>query len=1072
MELPKNRLPKKLAYSLRRGFLVALACLPGYVLADVPAPVILENGWQLEDIAKVTATGSTLSQASFQPEKWYPATVPGTVLTTLVNNGVYPEPLYGENNRPDRIPDSLCRTSYWYRTTFTVPANYAGRNVWLNFDGINYTAEIWVNGKDIGSIKGAFSRGIFDISSVVMPGKDAVLAVLISPQPHPGKPHEHTLANGMGGNGGITAIDGATFLCSIGWDWIPAIRDRDTGIWQKVFLSATGRVVVKDPQITTELPLPSIDSADVTVATTLQNVSDQPQQGILKGTFGNVSFQQAVTLAPNSSQQISLDPKSQPSLHVTRPKLWWPNGYGPQNLYTLHLSFETNGTISDRQDINFGIRKITYSVPTSNNLTVSVNGVPIFCKGGNWGMDEAMKRIPRERLEAQVRMHQIANLTIIRNWVGQSTSEDFFEMCDKYGILVWDEFFQPNGSDGPSPTDIVSYMANLKETILRFRNHPSIVLWCAANERTPPPEVAAGLVTMLGKLDPQRYFLPCSNSEYLKGPTAAQTLHGVHSSGPYNWRPPREWYDFPEQDVFAAEIGSVSIPTLESIQGMMPQKDWENINDDWAEHDLARGASQGDQYPKRLNDRYGQAANLADFARKGQLMNYEAYRALYEGRNAKLLHPVSGVIIWMSNPAQPSFVWQLYHHDLEPNSALFAVRKACEPVHIQLNEKEGSVEVINNLPTALEKAHAHLSVYNLDGTVAYQHDYAVTAAPSQMTDLGAVNWPATLPPVHFVKLTLENASHQLLSDNFYWRALPDHQDDLQDLNKLPVVTLDAKVVRHDAEGKCLLEVKLHNPGPQVALMAHLQLRRKHSKERVLPVYYTDNYISLVPGESKTITVEAARADLKGEAPLIVIDGWNINVTPVSSPDADVALNTNAQVSHWPITGLPIVASTFAYYLPASDHFKINCGSAEDADDFQSDVNFFGGSTGGGGKDHPITLPPTNAGPELMYQSERWGQFTYKFHMKPLTAGQACTARLHFVEATYNDVGKRRFNVKINDQQVLSDFDPLKEAGGKYKAIVREFTGLTPAPDGDIVIKFENGASDAPEINGIEITTVP
>jgi beta-mannosidase len=1026
----------------------------------------LDTGWQLQDAALVSQTGADISHASFHPEKWYAATVPGTVLTSLVNDGVYPEPLYGENNRPDKIPDTLCRTPYWYRTVFTVPAGYAGKKIWLNFDGINYTAEVWVNGKNLGAMKGAFSRGMFDLSDIVTAGKDATLAVMVTPQPHPGKPHEHTLANGMGGNGGQTAIDGPTFLCTIGWDWIPAIRDRDTGIWQKVFISASGPVLVREPQVTTDLPLPGLDSADVTVATTLQNVTAQPQTGILKGTFRDVSFQQPVTIAPNSSQQVSVDPKSQPSLHVVNPKLWWPNGYGPQNLYTLHLSFEMNGTISDQQDVNFGIRKITYSVPTGNNLTVSVNGVPIFCKGGNWGMDEAMKRIPRERLEAQVRMHQIANLTIIRNWVGQSTSEDFFEMCDKYGILVWDEFFQPNGSDGPSPTDLVTYMANLKETILRFRNHPSIVLWCATNERTPPPEVASGLVTMLADLDPQRYFLPCSNSEYMK--ETATSLHGVHSSGPYNWRPPREWYDFPAGDVFAAEIGSVSIPTLESIQGMMPQKDWENINDDWAEHDLASGASQGDQYPKRLNDRYGQAANLADFARKGQMMNYEAFRALYEGRNAKLFAPVTGVIIWMSNPAQPSFVWQLYHHDLEPNSALFATRKACEPVHIQLNEKLGTVEIINNLPTSLENAHAHLSIYNLDGTSAYEHDFDVTAPPSQMTDLGAVNWPATLTPVHFVKLTLEDTNHQLISDNFYWRALPDHQDDLKDLDKLPLVALEAKVARHDADGKCLLEVTLDNPGLQIALMAHIQLRRQHSNERVLPVYYTDNYISLIPGESKTITIEAAQADLKGETPLIAIDGWNIDVKPVSSPDAAVALNDNAQVTHWPVTNLPVVASTYVYYLPASDQFKINCGGAEDADDFQSDVNYFGGSTGGGGRDSVITLPASHAGPLIMYQNERWGQFSYKFAMKPLPAGQTYTAWLHFVEATYNEPGKRRFAVKINDQQVLSDFDPLKEAGGKFKAIVREFTGLTPDDKGDIVIKFENGASDSPEINGIEI----
>lgn len=1052
MKAPQNRLFKKRVFSFRSGFLVALACIPKCLFADAPAPMVLESGWQLQDIAKVTATGADISQASFQPEKWYPATVPGTVLTTLVNNGVYPEPLYGENNRPNLIPDTLCRTSYWYRTTFTVPAGYAGRDIWLNFDGINYTAEIWVNGKDIGPIKGAFSRGIFDISSVVTPGKDAVVAVLVTPQPHPGKPHEHTLASGMGGNGGITAIDGATFLCTLGWDWIPAIRDRDTGIWQKVFLSASGPVLVKDPLITTDLPLPSLDSADVAVAATLQNVSDQPQKGILKGTFGDVSFQQAVTLDPNSSQQVSVDPKSQPSLHVVNPRLWWPNGYGPQNLYTLHLSFEVNGDVSDQHDISFGIRKLTYTVPDSENLTLSVNGVRILCKGGDWGMDEAMKRNPRERLEAQIRMHQIANYTMIRNWVGQSTSQDFYDMCDKYGILLWDEFFQPNPGDGPNVTDIDTYIANIREKILRFRNHPSIAVWCARNEGYPPKEIDDHLRVLMTELEPTRHYQPSS--------TAGR---GVNSGGPYNWRPPREFYDFGE--AFKTEIGSVSIPTLESIQGMMPQKDWEQINDDWAEHDFAGGASHGDQYPKTLNDRYGPAANLADFARKGQLMNYEAFRAMYEGRNAKLFAPVTGIITWMSNPAQPSFVWQLYHHDLEPNSALFAVRKACEPVHIQLNEKEGHVQVINNLPTALENAHAHLSIYNLDGASAYEHDFDVTAPPSRATDLGAVEWPGVLSSVHFVKLTLEDTDHKPLSDNFYWRALPDHRDNLQDLDKLTLVTLEAKVARHDADGKCLLDVTLHNPGNQMAVMAHLQLRRQHSNERVLPVYYSDNYVSLVPGESRTITIEAALADLKGETPLIAVDGWNIGVTPVSSPDAAVALNDNAQVTHWPVTGLPVVPNTWV--LPPADHYKVDCGGEAVIGDFEADNHYVGGN-GGPDRDVQIDTSAPNAAPAPIYRSGRWGDSVYRFRLRTPAPGHAYTVRLHFCETSFDGPGKRKFAVEINGNKVLDEFDPYQEAEAKNKAVVKDFNGIMPDSDGNIIIKFEKGSIDQPEVDGIEI----
>ena len=874
------------------GVLGLMSALSSAASPAPPAHVVLSSGWQLQDAAKVSGTGDAISQPGFKPEGWYAATVPGTVLTSLVNDGVYPEPLYGENNRPDKIPDSLCRTPYWYRVTFTVPKSYRHKQTWLNFDGINYAAEVWVNGKQVGAIKGAFIRGTFDISSAVKPGRQAVLAVMVSPQPHPGVPHEHTIRNGIGKNGGITAIDGPTFLSTIGWDWMPGIRDRDTGIWQKVYLSASGPVVIKNPLIETDLPLPKVDTADISIKTTVENVTDKPQKGLLKGSFGDASFQKEVEVAPHSSMLVALDPKTTPELHVNNPKLWWPNGYGPQNLYNLHLSFEVKKKVSDSQDVSFGVRKITYSVPDSENLTVSVNGVRVFIRGGDWGLDEAMKRIPRERLEAQIRMHRIANLNLIRNWVGQSTGEDFYELCDKYGLLIWDEFFQPNPSDGPNPTDLVTYMANVHDKILRFRNHPSIAIWCARNEGYPPPEIDDQLRPMMAELDPTRLYQPSSTAG-----------HGVFSSGPYHWRTPREFYVF--KHAFKTEIGSVSIPTIESIHGMMPQKDWEIINDDWAEHDFARGASGSDTYRDVIEARYGRLANLADFVRKSQLANYEAFRAMYEGRNAKLFNPSTAIITWMSNPAQPSFVWQLYHHDLEPNSSLFAVQKAGELVHIQLNESNGDVQVINNLPTPLTNATAHISIYNLDGSVPYQHDFNVTALPSVATSLGVVAWPANLSSVYFVRLELHDASGKLLSDNFYWRALPAHRDDLTDLNKLPTVTLDAKVVRHDADGKCLLSVTLHNPGAQVALMAHLQLRRQASGERVLPVYYSGNYISLVPNETKTISIEASEADLKGEVPLVVVDGWNVSVVPFSSPAAAIALNIDAQVSHWPVTGLPM-----------------------------------------------------------------------------------------------------------------------------------------------------------------------
>ena len=762
----------------------------------------------------------------------------------------------------------------------------------MNFDGINYSAAVWVNGTQVGTIRGAFIRGIFDITANVRPGKKAVVAVLVTPQPHPGVPHEHTLRAGMGQNGGITAIDGPTFLSTIGWDWLPAIRDRDTGIWQRVFLSATGSVVIKNPLVTTDLPLPRTDSTDVAIQATVENVTDQPVNGVVQGQIENLSFQQEVELAPHSSKLVSFDARTTPALHIEKPRLWWPNGYGPQNLYSLRLTLKTKDKISDAQDVSFGVRKVTYSVPGTENLTISVNGVQVFIRGGDWGLDEGMKRISRARLEAQIRMHQAANMNMIRNWVGQSTGEDFYALCDKYGILVWDEFFQANPNDGPDPTDIETYISNVRDKVLRFRNHPSIVLWCARNEGYPPPEIDAALRKILAELEPTRRYQPSSTDGA-----------GVRSHGPYFWRTPREFYKVTD-DFFKTETGSVSVPTLESIHGMMPQKDWETINDDWAEHDMAKGAQHGDTYPIVLASRYGKLANLADFVRKAQLANYEAFRAMYEGRNAQLFHPTTAILTWMSSPAQPSFVWQLYHYDLEANSSLFAVMHASELVHIQFNEANGILQVINNLPEALTGAVARVAVYNLDGSLVYQNETPVTAPPDVATDLGPVAFPASVSSVHFLKLELHDASGKLISGNLYWRALPEHQDDLTDLAKMPAVTLEAKSERMDRDGKRFLTITLHNPGANIALMSHLQLRRKRSGERVLPAYYSDNYVSLVPNETRTITIEADEKDFNGEDALVVIDGWNVSVATSGGSGVDIAPNLEAQPDHWPVTGLP------------------------------------------------------------------------------------------------------------------------------------------------------------------------
>ena len=872
---------------MRICLLLLVALLPCSSFAQSLAQNI--GNWYMQDAARVKEIPAKISSTSYKPADWYAATVPGTVLTTLVNNKVYPEPLYGENMR--QIPESLNKTSWWYRTTFSVPKEFKGRRVWLHFGGINYSAEIWINGRQAGSTKGAFIRADLDVTDAVKPGKTAVLAVMVSPQPHPGVPIEHNLANGVGKNGGDSAIDGPTFLCTIGWDWLPAVRDRDTGIWLPVTLDSTGPVVVKDPFVTSEMNAP-FTNADLHIATTLENRSTQPVKGTLRGRIewqngnGNekpLTFSKSVTIAAGSKQDFAFDKDSTPELHLGNPKLWWPNGYGPQHLYTLTMQFEISGKESSAESRQFGIRKIEYQVADSENLTFFVNGVKVMARGGNWGLDEGMKRIPRERLDAQFRMHALANLNIIRNWVGQSTGPDFYDLADKYGILLWDEFFQPNPYDGPNVTDIPTYLANVTDKVVRYRNHPSIAVWCARNEGYPPAELENDLKPLMARLDPSRLY----QSNSAEG-------RGVASGGPYYWRSPRFFYAIGES--FKTETGSMSIPTIESIQGMMPQKDWETINDDWAQHDMAHGAQRGDEFPAMLAHRYGHIRNLADFVRKGQLATYEAFRAMYEGRNSEMFKSTTGVITWMSNPAQPSFVWQLYHYDLEPNAALFAVQKASEPVHVQMNEATRGIEIVNNRPETLRDIKVEVLMYRSDGRADFRRVYSVAQVRGSTTEKVAQAPNAYDTELFFFKLNLRDANDRLISTNFYWQHVA--QDQFEGLQSLPVVTLDAEATSRTESDKTFFTVTLANKSSNIALLSHLQLHQKKSGKRVLPAFYSDNYLSLVPGESASVTIEVATKDLQESEPLIEVDGYNVDVKPVDGP-VSLTSNLNAQPSHWP-----------------------------------------------------------------------------------------------------------------------------------------------------------------------------
>ncbi|MGC8552634.1 MAG: glycosyl hydrolase 2 galactose-binding domain-containing protein [Phycisphaerae bacterium] len=822
----------------------------------------LTAGWEMvmQGLGLTHADGAAISKAGFDSRRWYEATVPGTVLTTLVNQGVFPDPLFGLNNL--QIPEALNKYCWWYRNAFTLPKSYRGKRVWLNFAGINYIADVWLNGQRLGDVRGAFIRGVFDITDIVRQAQTNVLAVKIQPPPHPGLPDEQSWKTGAGFNGGQPARDGPNFFCTIGWDWIPGIRDRCIGIWNHVFLTSTGPVALRNPRVATKLPLPNTSSADISVSTELVNAGNHAVSGVLKGRIADITFQKSVSVPAAQTVIAAFNSHNFPQLLMPHPKLWWPNGYGEQPLYTLELSFEVDGQTSDASTTRFGVRQYEYE--KSPALIIKCNGHRIMARGGDWGFDEALKRIPYKSLDAWIRMHQIGNLNIIRNWTGESNSDEFFDLCDNYGIMVWTEFWMANPGDGPDPDNPSMLLANAQDTFKRYRNHPSIVIWCGRNEGPPPAIINAALNNMAQELDGTRYYQPGSS------------FAGVQSGGPYFYQEPSAYYA-PSYNGFKTEIGSVSVPTLDSLKTTMPlDKLWPNHNNTWAYHDYCvNGAMDIRHYEAAMQRRFGHAGNIEEFVQRAQMLNYEVYRGIFEGYMSKLWHNASGVILWMSHPAQHSTVWQLYAHDFEAHASLYGAKKGCEQLHVQLSPVDGSVMVINHGFEPLNAAVVLARVYNLDGSLAGKMQHTLNLAANAKTDAFKLQLPKKLSEVYFVRLQLHDAAGTFISDNFYWHGRKN--DNLRAMNRMPDAALAVEVKR----AKRLMfaaSVTVSNPNRTPAIAIKLTPRKDHAQgpqSRILPAFISDNYFSLMPGESKTVSVEFYAQDAGGAAPMLELSGWNI-----------------------------------------------------------------------------------------------------------------------------------------------------------------------------------------------------
>ncbi len=823
------------------------------------------GGWRLQRDSLVEGGGEAISRVGYPDGEWIPATVPGTVLTSYVNVGALPDPNFGANELV--ISDAFFHADFWYRNELEAPSLAPSERAFLEIDGVNWKAEVYLNGSQVGRLEGAFAHGRFDVTEHLEPGAVNALAIRVEKPASPGAAKQHTLAH-AGWNGGALGADNPSYHASIGWDWIPTIRGRNIGLWNDVRLEVTGPVTIEDPYLRTTLPLPDTSSADVHLDLKLTNMGSDPNC-VVRGTFGDVAFEQAVELPGAGSVTVTLDPSTHPQLRLEAPKLWWPNGHGEPHLYDVTLEVVTADGVSDTVSFKSGVRQVTFSEVDAEldpeapdwgpqkALHIFVNGRRVVPRGGNWGFSEAHLRYRAREYETAMRYHRDMNFTMVRNWVGQTGDDEFYEAADRNGLLVWQDFWLANPWDGPDPADEALFLGNVRDTIRRIRNHPSVALYCGRNEGHPPPSIDAGIAAAVAELHTELAYVPNSMFGLVSG------------GGPYGVRSREYFFTARATPKPHSELGMTSVVTGDSLELMMPEAARWPMSLHWGLHDFNLFSNQraGD-FVATVEHGYGGADDLDSWLATAQLVNYDGYRAMFEAQSRHRM----GLQLWMSHPAWPSLTWQTYDYYFNPHASYFGSKKGAEPLHVQWHPITDEVEVVNYGVPGAGGLTVTAELLNLDGSAVWEHSTSVDSPYDSVVGAFELEFPDGLTPVHFIRLRLSRGAEPV-SENFYWRGTePGNYRTLRTLPEVEVVAVTRVERRGD---RYALSTELENQGAAPALGVRVVAVRSETGDRVLPVHYSDNFVALMPGEARTIRTEVLAADARGEEPGIVVEGYNV-----------------------------------------------------------------------------------------------------------------------------------------------------------------------------------------------------
>lgn len=884
----------------------------------------LREDWQLQSSFLVKDDGRAISSAAYRPEKWFSTDVPTTVLNALVKHGVYPDPRFALNLF--RVPDAsdefnrkqhLDQCSHlpnqrnpwtdpwWYRTIFSLTRQGAATHTWLHFDSINYRAEVWLNGNKVADREQMVSmnqRFVLDVSRWAKVGPNH-LALKVWRVDHVGSPGTQLVPlanNRFEDHVSDGPMDYAVQLAG-GYDCFPSIPDRYLGILQDVWVETSGPVVIRDPFIVTELPLPRTNRATLRISATLVNAGDQPVSGTLYGAIAEakLSFEMPVMLGANETKLVAFDPAPV----MQNPKLWWPNGYGAQPLYDLELRFVANGAVSHAQQVRFGVRQIDsemYERTGHFGRRVLINGQKIFVRGGYVQPDALWDWTP-ERVEAEIRYYAAANLNLIYFEDIANPPDIFFEACDRYGVMIGQCFYGCSWMQAGSkyPGDVPLVIKCTRDILKRYRNHPSLLMYMASNEGLTREEVYRPWRESVIELDRSRFWVPSNGTpnvapDRVPAWIRADMPAGMTDNGgnSYGWEEPSEYYrrvrEMPNW-MFMTECGSASLPPLSSLQKFLPNlgavapgptslgapaslpANAFPLDATWAHHGANKYYQPYDAAVRRV---YGEPATVGDYVWQGHLATADQHRAMFEAVNHRLWDITSGFTQWKINSAWPDVQWQIFDWFLKPMVSYYFIKRANEPVHIQLGLLEPMVTVVNHTLSPCRDLKVRARVLDPSMQVLFEKQAATDVAANAYQDIFELPKLAEPPPVYFVRLDLSNADGKQISNNLYW--MPARKDgSLKALHALPPVKLKA-ASRIAARGaQTIARVRVTNPTSQLAFFVQLALTQGRGGQEILPVLWDDNYFSLLPGEVREVTATFATKDNAKSKAALEVGGWNL-----------------------------------------------------------------------------------------------------------------------------------------------------------------------------------------------------